>query len=240
MQMFKNSLSIRHYSLELKQHSHSHHQLVFPLQGTLNINMQGHLGFVDVGQCLIIKAYEKHGFTAHENARFIVADMHTLPSKLMDNQHCVFFISKPLLAHLDFVDKQLSFQVNTEIETLSQSLFESLLGQQDCFEILDKRIEKVIHHLNDELAQSHTLIQLSQLACLSVTQFKKVFKTNTQMTVQGYLTHIRMHKAKSLLAHSDLPIQIIGEMVGYHNPSAFSRKFKQYFGQSPKDRSRIK
>lgn len=235
--MFKNSISIRHYNQQLKEHKHNYHQLVFPVQGSLNIQMHGDLGFVDVGQCLIIKAHTLHAFKSHEDARFIVADMGQLPGQLMASKHPVFFISKPLLAFLDFVDIQLSNQLNRSIETMIQTLFESLLEQQDCFSIFDKRIEKVIHHLNSELAQSHSLAQLANIACLSLTQFKKVFKENTQMTVQAYLTQIRMHKAQSLLAHSDLPIQLIGEKVGYQNPSAFSRKYKQFFGQSPKERS---
>jgi AraC-like DNA-binding protein len=36
-----------------------------------------------------------------------------------------------------------------------------------------------------------------------------------------------------LLMHTDYPLQIIGEKVGYNELSAFSRKFSQYFGFSP-------
>lgn len=236
--MHINSLSIRQYSQDLKQHSHRYYQLVFPLEGSLNIQSTRHLGFVDIGQCLIIKPEESHAFKAHENARFIVADMHNLPTKLINSQHAVFSISKPLLSFLEFVDKQLSHQVDVAIESSCMQLFAQLLGQQECLQNYDKRIEKVIHYLHENLAQEHTLSLLSEIACLSLTQFKKVFKENTKMTVQAYLTSLRMHKAKSLLVHSDTPIQLVGERVGYQNPSAFSRRFKHYFGQTPKALSR--
>lgn len=237
--MFQNTLSIRHYSPTLKQHSHDYHQLVFPLRGSLDINTNRHQGFVEIGQCLIIKTNEIHGFKAHENARFIVADLHSLPLPLMEAASAVFTISKPLLAFLNFVDIQLEHQVDTEIEKSSVCLFENLLAQQICHKTYDKRIEKVIQFINQDIALEHHLDDLSKIAYLSLTQFKKVFKENTQMTVQGYITSLRMEKAKSLLVHSDMPVQLVGEKVGYQNASAFSRKFKDYFGQSPKTLSKI-
>lgn len=237
--MFQNTLSIRHYSPTLKQHSHDYHQLVFPLRGSLDINTNRHHGFVEIGQCLIIKTNEIHGFKAHENARFIVADLHSLPLPLMEAASAVFTISKPLLAFLNFVDIQLEHQVDTEIEKSSVCLFENLLAQQVCHKTYDKRIEKVIQFINQDIALEHHLDDLSKIAYLSLTQFKKVFKENTQMTVQGYITSLRMEKAKSLLVHSDMPVQLVGEKVGYQNASAFSRKFKDYFGQSPKTLSKI-
>lgn len=232
--MFKNSLSIRHYSPTLKQHSHHYHQLVFPLKGSLDIDTDRHQGFVEIGQCLIIKENETHAFKAHEHARFIVADMETLPSPLMTARTAVFTLSKPLLAFLNYIDIQLTHQVQIDIESCNLILFEKLLAQQVCFHHYDKRIEKAIQYINLDITLNHNLTHLSKLACLSLTQFKKLFKDNTEMTVQGYITHLRMEKAKSLLVHSDMPVQLIAEKVGYQNASAFSRKFKHHFGQSPK------
>ena len=63
--------------------------------------------------------------------------------------------------------------------------------------------------------------------------FKKLFKIQTGMTVMKYVTKLRMEKAQALLTHTDYPLPIIGEKVGYKEPSAFSRKFSQYFGLSP-------
>jgi len=48
-----------------------------------------------------------------------------------------------------------------------------------------------------------------------------------------YVTKLRMEKAQALLTHTDYPLPFIGEKVGYKEPSAFSRKFSQYFGLSP-------
>jgi len=68
---------------------------------------------------------------------------------------------------------------------------------------------------------------------LSETQFKKLFKQQTASTVMRYVTKLRMEKAQALLMHTDYPLQIIGEKVGYKDLSAFSRKFSQFYGFPP-------
>jgi len=86
---------------------------------------------------------------------------------------------------------------------------------------------------NDYSAEPLQIKRLAESAFLSETQFKKLFKQHTGMTVMKYVTKLRMEKALALLTHTDYPLQIIGEKVGYKEPSTFSRKFSQYFGLSP-------
>ncbi len=47
-----------------------------------------------------------------------------------------------------------------------------------------------------------------------------------------------MEKAKALLTHTDLPVQLIAERVGYTDLSAFSRRFSIHFGLSPRELAR--
>jgi transcriptional regulator GlxA family with amidase domain len=63
---------------------------------------------------------------------------------------------------------------------------------------------------------------LAESAFLSETQFKKLFKQHTGMTVMKYVTKLRMEKALALITHTDYPLKIIGEKVGYKEPSTFS------------------
>ena len=71
------------------------------------------------------------------------------------------------------------------------------------------------------------------VAFLSETQLKKLFKQQTGFTIMKYVTKLRMEKAQALLTHTDYPLQIIGEKVGYKELSAFSRVFSQHIGLSP-------
>ena len=48
-----------------------------------------------------------------------------------------------------------------------------------------------------------------------------------------YLTNIRIREAKRLLAEGTLPIQAVGERVGYPDQFHFSKTFRKATGMSP-------
>jgi len=98
---------------------------------------------------------------------------------------------------------------------------------------LDNRISTSIAYMKKNIADQLQINRLAKVAFLSDTQFKKLFRQQTGMTVMKFVTRLRMEKAQALLTHTDYPLQIIGEKVGYNELSAFSRKFSQYYGLSP-------
>lgn len=54
------------------------------------------------------------------------------------------------------------------------------------------------------------------------------------LTFKDLLSDIRQNMATRLLLHRDLPLQQISEMLGYSEPSAFTRAFKQAHRVSPR------
>ena len=61
-----NTLSVRSYSHQTKGHSHNFHQIVLPLRGVINIEVENYIGKVTPRECVVIKAYEEHYFNAEE------------------------------------------------------------------------------------------------------------------------------------------------------------------------------
>ena len=228
-----NTLSIRSYSRQTRGHAHEFHQLVLPLRGVINIEVEGYVGKVTPSECVVVKANEKHHFNAEENAKFIVVDTERLPAHIKESEQIVFTISPPLLSFLAFSERQLRHQINPEIEALMFETFYQLLIEQRVFVQYDHRIREVVSYIHDHLANNLSIEILATIACLSATQLKKNFKSQTAQTVTEYITTLRMQKAEALLLHTDAPIAIIAEQVGYTDVSAFSRRFSAYFGIPP-------
>lgn len=233
-----NHLSIRSYSRQRRGHSHDYHQLVLPLRGVINIEVENYCGKVAPGECVVIRAGEIHHFTANEEARFVVADLSELPENLAQSECLVFSITPPLISYLNFIEKQLEHQVNPELEQSMFKTFVILLGEQGMSKQLDHRIRAVLEYVLDHLADKLVIEVLAKVACLSPTQFKKLFKEQVGLTVLQYITNERMEKAKALLMHTDYPIQLVAEQVGYEDLSAFGRRFSSHFGLSPREFSR--
>lgn len=229
----KNLLSIRSYSTKPTSHAHDYHQLVLPLRGVINIEVESFRGKVAPRECVIVRANETHFFTAEKQASFIVADMDTLPDHIRASKHLVFEVNKSLLKYLSFIESQLENQLNPALEQAMFQTFYLLLAEQRLLPKLDQRISNALLVIEQKMSEPLTIAELARIACLSPTQFKKLFKQQLGQTVLRYITQLRMEKAQALLTHTDYPLQLIGEQVGYHELSAFSRKFKQYFGVSP-------
>lgn len=78
----------------------------------------------------------------------------------------------------------------------------------------------------NNLAQNELFVTYNHLS--------RVFKTETGMSFNRYLTQIRMKKAMELLQRGEYKLYEIAEMVGYKNYENFSRTFKEYYNTSPK------
>lgn len=229
-----NSLSIRRYSRQRQRHAHPFHQLVLPLQGVIHIEMNGFTGKVAVGECVVIPTGEAHDFRADEAARFMVADLDDLPVALRTLPGRVFAVSPPLQAYLTFVERQLQHQLDPALEAALLPLFCQLLARQAQDRPLDPRIRAVQAVIAEGLAEPLTIADLAAVACLSPTQFKKLFSAQLGLSVHQYLIRQRMEKARALLTHTDLPVQQVAEQVGYGDVSAFSRRFTRHVGLSPR------
>ena len=75
----------------------------------------------------------------------------------------------------------------------------------------------------------------SELA-MSTSQFRRRLSAITGETPQGYITNIRMQKARHLLDTTpDMSILDVAKSCGYDDQSSFTRAFKRFFGVTPSD-----
>ncbi|WMC12267.1 AraC family transcriptional regulator [Oceanimonas pelagia] len=228
-----NQLSLRSYTRQRRSHAHDFHQLVLPLRGVIQLEMAGFCGKVAPGECAVIRQGEQHHFTADTQARFVVADLDALPPNLVGGERLVFAVSPPLSRYLEFIEAQLEHQVNADIERAMVATFAVLVAEQRLSPRLDARIRQVLSHIERHLTEKMTLQRLAGVACLSETQLKKLFRQQVGLTVMQYVTQKRMDKARALIQHTDYSIQLVAELVGYTDLSAFSRRFSRHFGMTP-------
>ena len=63
----------------------------------------------------------------------------------------------------------------------------------------------------------------------------RLIKSSTGRTFTQIHRNIRMNKATTLLANTNITINSIAEEIGYLNPEHFNRTFKKVYGMSPGD-----
>jgi len=227
----KNALSVRSYTASMCSHIHDYHQILLTLNGYIELDVGDYKGTVSVGEGVLIKAGETHSFKASESARFVVADSQILPVNFASRGDCKFRLNDTLLSFIQFVDKQLHSPINSIIEVQLFDMFYQLINILPVSNKFDKRIERAINFIHQDLSILLSIKKLSDVSYLSETQFKKLFKECLGVPIGKYLIQVRMEKARSLLSHTDMPITQIALEVGYEDLSSFSRRFSTYYGQ---------
>lgn len=226
--------SIRCYTLSVCAHRHDYAQLVLPLQGCINIELNGHAGRVGPSGCVVIPAGTVHSFAAEQQAHFLVVDLPVLPAGMQRLDTPFVTLPAGLQRYAAFVETQLQQAHGEALARDMGRLFYQLLETQEWQPRLDSRLQRALQYLERDLAVTPTLEQLATHSFLSVSQYKALFRRHLGMSSGQYLLRLRMEQARSLLAFTDTPIGIIAERVGFQNASAFSRRFRAYFGYSPR------
>jgi AraC-like DNA-binding protein len=98
---------------------------------------------------------------------------------------------------------------------------------------LDKRVEKIIQMMRDDVRGELSLGEFAQSVNLSVWRLCHIFKSDVGMPPIRYLRLLRMARAKDLLESSFLSVKEIAYQVGLNDESHFVRDFKATYGYSP-------
>ena len=83
---------------------------------------------------------------------------------------------------------------------------------------------------SDELSVDHVahMLDLSRQ-----TLQRRLKAADTTLTQE--IAELKQQHAIEALVHTDRPMAEIGEALGFHNPASFTRAFKSWTGQSPRD-----
>jgi len=100
--------------------------------------------------------------------------------------------------------------------------------------LVDRRIRRAVELMHAQLHEDMPLEEMAAAAYLSPFHFARLFKKVTGTTPHAYLAALRLERARTLLATTDLSIIEVSARVGYTSPSHFAKAFRQSTGLSPR------
>lgn len=78
-----------------------------------------------------------------------------------------------------------------------------------------------------------TVEELSRIAKMSNTYFRKLFYNNFGEKPSKYITNLRLRHAENLLSQGNISINDVALSSGFSDPKYFSRVVKKTYGYSP-------
>ena len=139
-----------------------------------------------------------------------------------------------------FLKEQQAVEAAAGIWELEQHFSDALTLLSQCkgrpFEAHKREVQEALRYLHTNYTEKMTLDSLADATCLNRSYLCRVFKKDMGVSIFSYLNELRMKRAAELLLQrSDRYIKEIAAEVGIDDPFYFTRRFKEYYGVSPKE-----
>lgn len=246
-----NSASIKLKSIESEkiavtetQTIHSEDQLVllYIHKGALNYQHDGHQGEMKKRNLVILNPHQTIEIEPVRKIEWIQIRLTGIlfTSSLEINSANQLFIisdtSQTLKQYLDLalIEKNQRFRGS---EIILKKLLECVMVhilrhnelsiKDSSIQVKHNEIETIQQYIRDNYSQKLSLDDLSELVSINKYYLIRLFKQQTGLSPIDYLIHVRLAEAEKLLAHSNVTISKISDMVGFHSPSHFSKTFKE-------------
>ena len=90
-------------NIESPSHSHDFHQLILPVDGDLELEIDGVLGKINKNSVAFVKATNKHAFCVAEENRFILANVPAVLAETLQDLPAFITLSPSIKSYIDFI-----------------------------------------------------------------------------------------------------------------------------------------
>ncbi len=201
--------SIRHYSGEHTAHAHDHAQILYALEGRMELEVGGRAAFVDAACGMVVPAGVEHGFLAAPGTRMFVIDAPHATSG---------------------VDKVRRFAVPTALRGVPPLHSEQsdaahrlgdLLGAPRVLARRDLDLHLVREQVMRHLHEDWNTRRMADLVHLSAQRFHLRWQELTGKTPQQWLRDLRLDAAMVALARGE-SLENTALRYGYRSASALA------------------
>jgi len=102
----------------------------------------------------------------------------------------------------------------------------------------DGRLRQVLSFIEEHLADDLSLERIADVAGISATHLKVVFRGSMGLPVHRYVIHRRVERAKTLLMETDSSVAEIALAAGFSHQSPMARHMRRILGVAPRAISR--
>jgi len=193
---------VRHYGTEAGCHAHDHSQVLFGLDGSLQLEVEGHAAFVDAACGLVVPAGAAHAYHAERAARVLVLDCAAGPGTDRFRRFAL-----PAGWHGRALDRDALLAALGAAPTLQPR----------------RRIDlaALAERVDAGLARPWTVADLADGCHLSPQRFRARFAELTGMSPLEFVRSRRLDRAERLLRQG-WALEAVALQVGYASASALS------------------
>ena len=103
----------------------------------------------------------------------------------------------------------------------------------------EPRVAAAIHLMEQRVDEPIAIREIAQRVDLSVRMLEYLFRQTLNLSPAAYYQRLRLQTARRMVVDTQLQLQEIAVRTGFNSLSAFSRRFRQYYQQSPGECRRL-
>lgn len=230
-------LWVRSYGVESTVQSHSFAQFVLPLQGTLEMAVDGREALLDRTLAAYVDEGVVHDQVSKHSNRILIVDIsaqHLGEQAVEALAKRRFLPVSPAAAHLiDYMAASLSFDHTLERAGLwTPLLVNALLSDLDQ---PSSRLAGLIQAVESNPSGDWSVTEMASRVGVSQSRLHTIFRTELGTTPIAWLAERRLDCVRKWLSTTDLPLAEIAQRAGFSDQSALTRWVRKSTGLTPAD-----
>lgn len=229
------NLAVRSYAEISAPHQHEFAQLVLPLNGALDIEIEGKGGRLDSLRAAFVTPGARHAQEGHKGNRSLVVDldMTRIVAGLGEQ-----LASRPFLQITPAASRLIDYMALTlghpatpgRAEHWTPLLLDALLEQSPT---TGSRLAALRVAVEADLARPWTAAAMASHAAMSISRLHALFRSELDTTPAAWLSELRLGWVRQQLATSSAPIAELALLAGYSDQNALTRAMRRTVGQTP-------
>ncbi|WP_281647446.1 AraC family transcriptional regulator [Parendozoicomonas sp. Alg238-R29] len=225
------------------QHSHEHHQLVIPVAGQADFNIEGKRGRIAHSVGCAIPSQSTHAFSGHSGNQLVLIniDCGDLTEDLTTMFACPawFRIDRSLMELIHQVSHELALfpddaqLANALCEGLLRSLQLRFAQSWQPVATATLAMDQICEYVSTHLEHSLPVADLASLAGMGESRFYDAFRDFTSATPHQYILNLRLKAACKLLSETNDSLADIAERVGFTSQSLMTRSMRERLNITP-------
>lgn len=229
------SLEVRSYERENPNlHHHDHTQLVLPIHGRMEIDVDGRGGCIDQSLAALVTPGSVHSQLTNVDSRFLVLDCAptTLETLQIGRLAQRIYVPIPPATRrlIEFAELIGNTQLSIAASQLGPLLLSSLSPDTCC---LSDPMEQLIARLRANPGANWSNEVMAQVTNMSMSQLHQRFRQLFEMSPQAWLTDLRIQEAQRWLRGTSLPISEIALRAGFSDQASLTRTMQRVSATTP-------
>ncbi len=235
------AVHVRSYSLEREAHAHPFHQLVLPLAGRLELEVQGRAGRVADLSCVLVPAGERHAFSGSGENRFVVLDV---PHALVDEVGAGAWLERRSRANF-FPAPHLAMRLaalladDDAVEASPPEVHRAWAALVLRAAALSETrrnptaVERALRFIEARALGPLRVPDVARAARVSRGQLYALFRAHVGRTPRDVVLARRLDVARALLTGTDTPIAEIALRCGFADQASLTHAMRRALGSTP-------